>query len=55
MVGYIYDESNQHPLTYIGHSQGTTEMFYGLAYLDDERLADKLNEIIALSPCFVIS
>ena len=55
MVGYIYDQSNQHALTYIGHSQGSTAMFYGLAHDDDAYLADKLKEVLILSPCFVIS
>ena len=30
-------------------------MFYGLSYLDDEIMADKLSEIIAYGPCFLIN
>ena len=29
-------------------------MFYGLAHNDDAILADKLTEILALAPCFVL-
>ena len=36
MIDYIYEEDNEQAVTYIGHSQGTTAMFYGLAHLDDD-------------------
>ena len=29
-------------------------MFYGLSYLEPELMADKITEIIAYGPCFVV-
>ena len=53
MVGYIYEKANERDVTYIGSSQATTAMFYGLAHNDAGILADKLTEVLALAPCFL--
>ena len=54
MVDYIYNENQQMPVTYVGHSQATTAMFYGLSHLSAVEMADKLSKILALGPCFII-
>ena len=40
---------------YIGYSEGTIHMFYGLSHLEDEFHADNLHKVVQLAPCFVIS
>ena len=37
-------------VTYIGYSQGSAQMYYGLAKMQDY-FADKINRFIAISPC----
>lgn len=51
LVGYILNATNKSKLSYIGHSQGTAQMF--VAMTDPQvksQLADKVNLFIALSP-----
>ena len=38
-------------MTYIGYSQGTIQMLYALAHLEEEFFADNLNQFVALAPC----
>lgn len=38
---------------YIGYSQGTAQMFYGLSHLEDKFHADNLYKVVQLAPCFV--
>ena len=38
---------------YLGYSQGTVQMFYGLAHLEDTFYAKHLHKMVALAPCFV--
>ena len=38
---------------YIGYSQGTIQMFYGLAHLEKEFFASNLIKVVQLAPCFV--
>ena len=40
-------------VTYIGYSQGTFQMFYGLATGEQEYYGDKIKQFIALAPCIV--
>ena len=48
-IDYILEKTGQKKLTYLGHSQGTTQMFYGLA-TNEEYFKDKINSFIALAP-----
>ncbi|CAR26471.1 ZYRO0B10472p [Zygosaccharomyces rouxii] len=56
LVNTVLEKTQYEKLTLIAHSQGTTQGFYGLTngevlYGDDEfRLADKLENFVALSP-----
>ena len=38
---------------YLGHSQGTIQMFYSLAHKEEEFLADSLLKFVAMAPCFI--
>lgn len=42
--------SGQEKITYVGHSQGTTQMFYALA-TNEDYLKDRINLFVALAPC----
>ena len=47
-------QTGQEKIAYIGHSQGTTEMFYALAK-DEPTYADKMSLFVALAPVTKIS
>ena len=38
---------------YIGYSQGTVQMHYGLAHLESTFHADNVHKVVQLAPCFV--
>ena len=38
---------------YLGYSQGTVQMFYGLAHRHDDFYADNLHKFLAFAPCTV--
>ena len=48
-INYVLRETGRQNLTYIGHSQGTTQMFYALA-TNNEYWKDKINLFVALAP-----
>ena len=37
-------------MTYVGHSQGTTQMFYALTQMEEEFLESRVNLFVALAP-----
>ena len=49
MIDYITDKTAIAKLTYIGHSQGTTQLFAAMTIMPDY-FASKLNGFIALAP-----
>lgn len=51
----IKQQTNVEKLLYLGYSQGTVQMFYGLAHLEESFYADNLYKMVALAPCFVPS
>ena len=51
---YITELTGYPKLAYIGHSQGTTQMFYGLAH-NEAYFAEKVNLFVALAPVTKIS
>lgn len=53
MIDVALAESGAEKVTYIGFSQGTAQMFYGLATLEEEYFASRVNRFIALAPCVI--
>lgn len=47
-INYVLDLTGQKKLTYIGHSQGTTQAFVGFSLM--EELQEKINLFIGLAP-----
>jgi pimeloyl-ACP methyl ester carboxylesterase len=48
-IDKVLYETGEDKLTYVGHSQGTSQMFYALAMNEDE-MKDKINLFVACSP-----
>jgi predicted alpha/beta hydrolase len=48
MIGKALEVSGAHQVSYMGHSQGTTQMFSALS--EDELLQAHINIVIALAP-----
>lgn len=53
MIDLALDKSNADKVTYIGYSQGTSQMFYGLANMEAYYYGERINRFIALAPCVV--
>ena len=53
-VDKVRELSGNDKITYIGHSQGTTQMFYALAH-NQAKLLEKVNLFAALAPVTVIT
>ena len=51
MINKVIEVSGQPKVTYIGYSQGTSQMFYGLTQKEDDYFNDVLNKAILLAPC----
>ena len=49
IIDYILNITNNSKLAYIGHSQGTTQMFYALSKYGDS-MREKLSLFVALAP-----
>lgn len=49
MLEYIEDYTGQKKVGYIGHSQGTAQMFYALA-TNQDYFKDRLSVFVALGP-----
>ena len=50
----IKEATGQDRIFYLGYSQGTIQMHYGLAHLEDAFYADNLYKVVHLAPCFVL-
>lgn len=48
----IKEVTGEDKIFYLGYSQGTIQMFYGLSHLEDEFYADNLHKVVQLAPCF---
>ena len=48
-IDYVLNSTDQEKLTYVGHSQGTTQMFYGLS-TDPDYFKQRINLFVALAP-----
>jgi len=53
-LDYITELTGVEKVSYIGHSQGTTQMFFGLSEFEDY-YASKVNLFVALGPVTVIT
>lgn len=49
----IKEAANVDKVFYIGYSQGTIQMFYGLSHLEKEFHANNVHKVVQLAPCFV--
>lgn len=49
MIDYIIEETGQEKISYIGHSEGTTQMFIG-GSIDNDYFKSKINIFVALAP-----
>lgn len=49
-IDVVLSVSGADKLTYIGYSQGTAQMFYGLSQLEEAYFASRLERFIALAP-----
>ena len=47
---HIRSRTNDQKIAYIGHSQGTTQMFVGLAEMEETYFADKTSIFVAIGP-----
>ena len=54
-VSKILAVTGKPKLTYVGYSQGTSQMIYGLAKGHDAFFADRLERVILLAPCLSIA
>ena len=50
-VKEIKSRTNFDKINYIGFSQGTSQMFYGLAHLEESFYAANVNRFVAFGPC----
>eukprot|EP00347_Sterkiella_histriomuscorum_P016715 403352128 len=48
-IDYILGETGQEKISYIGHSEGTTQMFIG-ASMDNDYFKDRINLFVSLAP-----
>ena len=52
MLNKITEVSGTKKVSYVGYSQGTSQMFYALA-TNEKKIADKLDRAIMMAPCIV--
>ena len=52
-ISSIRDYAEVEKMFYIGYSQGTMQMHYGLVHLEETFHAQNLYRVVHLSPCFV--
>ena len=53
-ISYVLEKTGKEKLAYIGHSQGTTQLFYALSH-NEEFFKDKISVFIALGPVTELS
>ena len=47
------EHSGAEKVFYLGWSQGTVQMFYALAHLEEDFLVDNLYKFVAFAPCTI--
>lgn len=50
-VSKVKELTNMEKILYLGYSQGTTQMFYGLSKYEEDFYADSLLKFAAFAPC----
>lgn len=50
MIDFVLDQTNLTKISYIGHSQGNTQLFYALSSDKQKEFTEKLNLFVALAP-----
>ena len=50
-VSKVKELTNMDKILYLGYSQGTTQMFYGLSKFEEDFYADSLLKFAAFAPC----
>ena len=48
----IKDQTSKDKIFYIGYSQGTIQMFYGL-FKNGTEISDSLHKVVQLAPCAI--
>ena len=51
-VKMIKEQTGQDKIFYVGYSQGSIQMFYGLAHMESQFHADNIHKAVMLGPCF---
>ena len=54
-IRMIKEKTGASKVFYIGYSQGTIQINYGLAHRESEFYADSLYKVVELAPCFITS
>ena len=54
-ISMIRQRAGVDKMFYVGYSQGTIQMFYGLAHLESQFHAETLHKVVQLAPCFYAS
>ena len=49
----IKEHSGAEKVFYIGYSQGTVQMFYALAHIEEDFLVDNMHKFLAFAPCTI--
>ena len=52
-ITMIKKQTGLDKIFYLGYSQGTIQMFYGLSHLESEFHAHNLHKVVQLAPCFI--
>ena len=50
-IDKVIEVTGQPQITYVGYSQSTFTMFYGLAEMEEDYYAERVDKFIALGPC----
>ena len=51
-IKMIKEQTGVEKVFYLSYSQGTAQMFYGLAHMESEFHADNIYKVVQLAPCF---
>lgn len=52
-IDFIKEKTGDEKIFYIGYSEGTVQMFYGLSHIEESYYEKNLIKFIALAPCSV--
>lgn len=52
-ISYVKEQTKKDKIQYLGYSQGTVQMFYGLAHLEEDFFKDNVIKCTMIAPCSV--